>query len=1022
MGGPAAADHVQVRLLGPVDVTVGGIARPVSGLRRKAVLAVLALRAGEIVSTDRLIDSVWGAAAPATGLNTLQSHVSYLRRVLGTKAAILARPPGYVLDLDGEATDVQAAERLIQQGTQSTDPVQRVAYLQAALAFRRGSPLVDVAGLAQLDEQAHRLELVLLHAEQALAETRLALGEHVRLVPDLRRLVQQHPLHEQCHQLLMLALYRAGRQADALATYQRLRRTLADELGIDPSPALRELEAAILRQDASLTASPVGPAPDVIPAQLPAGVAFFSGRRDELAHLDAVLAVDQTPPTQPTKTVICTVSGTAGIGKTTLVVQWAHRVAHLFPDGQLYVDLRGFDPSGTVLNPAEAIRGFLRAFGVATERIPTGLAAQSGLYRSLLAGKRVLVVLDNVREVDQVRPLLPGAPGCLAIVTSRDQLTGLIATDGAHPVSLDLLSHSEARDLLIDRLGADRVTAEPQATDDIIDRCAGLPLALAITAARAATHPGFSLQVLAKELTEDDTRLDALDTGEAATSVRAVFSWSYQALSPPAARLFRLLGLHRGADISVPAATCLANLPPSRTRQALAELTRAQLLIQRIPGRYTLHDLLRAYASHLATTEHGDHDQRTALTRLFDYYLHTAAAAIDILYPADHHDRPRIGAPGTCPRPMTDPTAARIWLDSEQTNLTAVITQTATQGWFHHTTQLAHTLFRYLEIAVHRHEALTVYTHTRHAAHHTGDKTTEALALTNLGLVHYQHGRCQQAIDHHQGALTLCREINFPAGEALALTHLGVVSWLQGHYQQSADHHRRALTISHDIGHLRGQTLPLTYLGVVSYHQGHYQQAAEHLQHALTMSHDIGYLRGQAPALVHLGAMYYHQGHDQQAADHLQQGLALCRDNGFLRGQAVALSYLGAVCCDQGHYQQAAGHLQQALALCRDITFPAAQALALTHLGAVSCHQGHHQQAINHLQHALAICRDITFRFAEALALTNLGLVSCHQGHHQQAINHHQHALTICRNIGDRTSQARILNNLDEAQTGKQSA
>ncbi|MDQ3763266.1 MAG: tetratricopeptide repeat protein [Actinomycetota bacterium] len=883
-----AVGCVRVRLLGPVDVTVGGIARPVSGLRRKAVLAVLALRAGEIVSTDRLIEAVWGAAAPVTALNTLQSTVSYLRGVLGTKAAILARAPGYILNLDGEATDVQVAERLIQLGTQSADQAQGVAHLQAALALWRGPPLVDVAGLAWLSEQAQRLDLVLLHAQQAVAEARLALGEHAQLVPDLQRLVQQHPWHEQFHRLLMIALYRAGRQADALGVYQQLRHTLAEDLGIDPSPSLRELEAAILRQDTTLTL-PMGPAVGPVPAQLPAGVAVFSGRRDELARLDALLALPaQAPPAQPTKAVIATVSGTPGVGKTTLVVHWAHRVAHLFPDGQLYVNLRGFDPSATVLGPGEAMRGFLGAFGVAAERIPPGLAAQSALYRSLLAGKRVLVVLDNARDVEQVHPLLPGAAGCLAIVTSRHQLTGLIATEGAPCLALELLSPTEARDLLADRLGAGRASTEAQAVDDIIAGCAGLPLALAITAARAATHPGFSLQVLAKELTEEHTRLDALDTGEATTSVRAVFSWSYQALSPSAARLFRLLGLHPGVDISVPAATCLANLTRHQTRDALAELTRAHLLTQPTPGRYTFHDLLRAYACHLATTEHCDSDHRTALTRLFDHYLHTATAAIDTLYPPDHHHRPHLGPPGTPAQPRADPTTARTWLDTERANLTAIITHTATHGWHTHTTRLANILFRHLEIAVDRPEALTIYTHARHAAHHIGDKATEALALTMLGFSYWQHGRTQQAIDHHKEALTLCREINFPTGEALTLTYLGIVCWQLGHYQQAADHLQHSLTICRDIGHLRGEALALTYLGVVACHQGHDQQAADHLQHALT----------------------------------------LCRDITFPLAEALALTYLGVVACHQGHYQQAADHHQHALTLCRDITFPHAEALA----------------------------------------------------------------------------------------------
>ena len=505
----SGADHVQVRLLGPVDVVVGGAVRPVRGLRRKAVLAVLALHGGGIVSTDRLADVVWDGATPQRAVNALQTHVSYLRQVLGNKAAIVARPPGYLLDLGDGVTDVQAAERLIREGMQPGDLASRARQLQAALALWRGRPLMDVAGLAWLEEQAGRLDQLWLQASRALIEVRLALGEHAQLLAELERLSTDHPFDEQIHAQLMLALYRAGRQADALAAYQRLRCALSDEVGIDPSQPSRDLHAAILRQDEALDLSPpaimappaVAGAP--VPAQLPSAVTGFAGRGDELARLDAVVAgAAGADPASPAAVVISAVSGTAGVGKTALAVHWAHRVAARFPDGQLYVNLRGFDPSGQALDPAEAVRGFLDAFGVPAGRIPAGLPAQSGLYRSLLAGKRVLVVLDNARDAGQVRPLLPGSPGSLAIVTSRNQLTSLVATEGACPLTLDLLTTAEARDLLARRLGTGRVAAEPSAVDDIITRCARLPLALAVTAARAATQPDFPLTALAAELRE----------------------------------------------------------------------------------------------------------------------------------------------------------------------------------------------------------------------------------------------------------------------------------------------------------------------------------------------------------------------------------------------------------------------------------------------------------------------------------------------------------------------------------------
>jgi DNA-binding SARP family transcriptional activator len=427
------------------------------------VLATLALHDREVVSVGRLMDVVWGEAAPPTATNTLQSHVSYLRGVLGNKAAIRAHPPGYVFDLGAESTDVQVAERLLRQGTQSGDPVSGVRQLEAALALWRGRALADVADLPGLEDHVRRLDLLSLQVRRALSEARLAAGEHRQLVPSLEQMAAEHPLDERIHAQLMLALYRGGRQADALAVYRRLRHTLGDQLGIDPSQLLRDLETAILQQDPSLdvpTAPDAAFAPPAavalsvpvmpVPAQLPSAVPTFAGRGAELDGLDTILS-GQTP--------VAVISGTAGVGKTALAVHWARRVAERFPDGQLYVDLRGFDPGRAPLDPGEVVRGFLNALGVHVHRVPRGFDAQLGLYRSVLAGKRVLVLLDNARDADQVLPLLPGSPGCVTVVTSRTQLTTLVATQGAWPLTLDLLTPEESRDLLGRRLGASRVAA-----------------------------------------------------------------------------------------------------------------------------------------------------------------------------------------------------------------------------------------------------------------------------------------------------------------------------------------------------------------------------------------------------------------------------------------------------------------------------------------------------------------------------------------------------------------------------------
>jgi DNA-binding SARP family transcriptional activator len=660
---------MRVRLLGPVDVLAGGIERPVSGLRRKAVLATLALRAGEIVSADRLSDIVWGKDSPSIAPNTLQSHVSYLRTVLGSKIAIRSAPPGYVLDLAGDGTDVRLAERLLRDAAALPDPVRAVGLLREALALWRGKPLADVPGISWLEDQTSRLDLLRTDIRLALTEARLATGEHALLVPDLTQLVAEQPLDERVHAQLMLALYRSGRQADALAAFHQLRATLDEQLGIDPSQRLRDLELAILRQDVALdlnirTAATVAVPPagaagqagqepaEPVPAQLPPAVHVFAGRGAELASLDSLLANtglagtglpgaglagtgladaglprtgDDGQQATSCTVVISAIAGTAGVGKTALALHWAHRVREHFPDGQLYVNLRAFDPGRPPLDPEQALDVFFDALSVPQRRIPAGIAPKAGLFRSLLNGKRMLVFLDNALDSEQVRPLLPGSPGCLALVTSRNQLTGLIAAEGAHPMELDLLTAAEARDLLARRLGPHRVGAEPDAVEELIAACARLPLALTLVAARAAARPNFALCDIADELYQSASPLDEFDGGERTADIRAVFACSYRALSPGAARMFRLLGLHPGPDsISAAAAASLAGLPSELARSLLSELTRAHLLSERAPAWYAMHDLLSGYAAEQADIRDTALAREAALRRLFDHFLHTA--------------------------------------------------------------------------------------------------------------------------------------------------------------------------------------------------------------------------------------------------------------------------------------------------------------------------------------------------------------------------------------------------------------
>jgi DNA-binding SARP family transcriptional activator/Flp pilus assembly protein TadD len=899
---------MRVRLLGPVDVAVGDNMRAVHGLRRKAVLAVLALHPGEIVSTDRLVDAVWGDSAPPTAGNTLQSHVSHLRQVLGSRASIRARPPGYLLDLGADASDVEVAERLIRQGMAAADHGHRAQRLRAALALWRGRPLADITGLVWLDEQAERLDQLRLRTVRALIEARLGLGEHAQLVPDLERLTGEHPFDEQLHAQLMLALYRTGRQADALAVYRRLRHALGEDLGIDPSQPVRDLETDILRQDPALDlpGPAIGPAIEpaaglpaaaptpAIPAQLPLAVPAFAGRAAELASLDTLLPESTAAgAARPATVVISAVSGTAGVGKTALAVHWAHRVAHRFPDGQLYVNLRGFDPNGAPLDPGEAVRGFLDALGVPAQRLPAGLPAQTALYRSLLAGKRVLVVLDNARGVEQVRPLLPGAPGCLVVVTSRDQLTGLVATEGARPLTLDLLSTAEARELIACRLGCERVVAESDAVDDIVARCARLPLALAVAAARAATRPGFPLAVLAAELRDATGVLDVLRGGDGATDVRAVFALSYQALSPGTARLFRLLALDPGPDISTPAAASLAGVAADGLRAPLAELTRAHLLTEHAPGRYTFHDLLRAYAAEQVSSLDPASDRNAAVHRMLDHYLHTAHAAARLLDPYLEPISLAPRQPGVTVSAHATAEDAFRWFNTEHPAVLAAIHLAADAGFDTHTWQLAWTMTTYYLRRGCWHDQTLAQTAGLDAARRLNCREAEAHALYGLALGYARSGRLHDAQPRFERALKLFGALGDCANEASVHLRLGWLSARRNRPAVALSHVLRALDLFRAAGNHAVRGRVLSDIGWCHAQLGNYHQALTYGEQALAAIQEVGERNWEAGTWDSLGLAHRGLGNVEQATMCYRRALDMYRQLGDRYNEAGTLASLG---------------------------------------------------------------------------------------------------------------------------------
>jgi DNA-binding SARP family transcriptional activator len=982
-------------LLGPLVVRCGGVVLPVPRGRQRALLAVLLLNDGRVVSVGEIAETLWGPAPLPSASATVRSYVKRLRRVLGDadQARIVTRSPGYLIRVDPGELDVARFEVLLDGARNAArDGSWEAAADRAreALALWRGEPLADVESDALALREVPRLAELRLQAAELRIDAELHLGRHGVVVAELERMAAAHPLREHLHALLMLALYHDGRQAEALAAYQRARRVLVDELGAEPGAELRELHRQILTTGPVLAGPesrrlspgggrPAGPWPGpvvprpVVPRELPGPVPQFVGRAAELADLTGML--DRASAQRPPALVISAIAGTAGVGKTALAMQWAHQVADRFPDGQLHVNLRGYDP-GQRMSAADALAGFLRSLGVAEQDIPAETGERAARYRSLLARRRMLILIDNAGDVEQVRPLLPGTPSCLAVVTSRDALAGMVARDGARRLDLGLLPPAEAVELLRALIG-ERVDAEPEAAVTLAGYCARLPLALRVAAERAAASPGVSLADVTSELADQQDRLDLLDAaGDRLTAVRAVFSWSVRHLDDEAARAFRLLGLHPGAQFDAYSAAALMDTTLRQARGLLDRLARAHLIQPAGTARYGMHDLLRAYAADQAADQAAEQDseeRKAALTRLFDHYLATAAVAAGTLFRADP-DQPALPrAAGPVP-PVTSPAAALAWLDAQRSTLVEVAAHAADHGWPGHAIGLAATIFRYLDVG-HFTDAAAMHGHARRAAVQAGDRSAEAAALTMLGAADAAQGRLRQATGHLQQALTICREDADRIGEARALGNLGLADYCQGRYRQSAGRHRKALAIYLKVGDHAGEARELHQLGVIDLRQGRYEQAA-------------GYM---------------------------QRSLALFRDAGFQSGEALVLGNLGDLELRQGHYTQAAGHLRRSLGLSREIGSRLCQAQALAGLGIAELRQGRHRQAIGHLQQSLALHSQAGNCSGQAEALNGLGEAFLAASQAGQANDWHAAALALAIKCGDKHEQARAHSGLASA-------
>jgi tetratricopeptide (TPR) repeat protein len=653
-------------------------------------------------------------------------------------------------------------------------------------------------------------------------------------------------------------------------------------------------------------AAPDRTATAVPPRQLPPDMSAFTGRTYQLVELDRLADQRGTAP------VTCVLSGTAGVGKTALAVHWAHRAADRFPDGQLYLNLRGFDPGGPPVTTGEAVRGFLEALDVAPERIPGSMQAQIGLYRSLLADRRVLLVLDNARDAGQVWPLLPGAAGCLVLVTTRQDLAGLVAA-GAHSLPVDLPSAAEAREMLARRLGTGRACAQPQAVEEIVAACARLPLALAIVAARAAARPAFGLGVLARDLSTARGGLDAFAGADPTADARAVFSWSARQLSSAAAKLFRLLGLHCGPDISAAAAASLCGWPPPRVGPLLAELTRAHLIDEHLPGRYTFHDLLRAYATELALAVDPEPRRRAAVHRVLDHYLHTAHAADRLLRSERDPISLAPARPGVTPQRLADQASSLAWFTAEHAVLLAAVDQAAGAGLDTHAWQLAWTLADFLDRRGHWHDYVATQHTALAAASRVAAPSLQARAHRLLGRAYIQLDRLDKAHTHLVRALVMFRDGDDLCGQARTHHNLSHALERQGRHADALGHARRALDLFRADGHQPGQAAALNTVGWLLAQLGDQATAVRYCRHALRLNQELGNLRLAAITWDSLGFAHHHLGEHARAVRCYQHALDRFRELGDRREEAVTLMYLGDVHHAVGQDAAAGDALRQAL-------------------------------------------------------------------------------------------------------------
>jgi DNA-binding SARP family transcriptional activator/tetratricopeptide (TPR) repeat protein len=948
---------VRFGILGPLQIVDDGTERPVTAGRDRALLAALLLSPGRIVGTDRLLEALWEGDPPATARGQLQNCISRLRRLLPPDK-IITDPAGYGIHVEGDELDAAVFTRLTAAARSQPTPDEARRMLRQALDLWRGP------ALAGIDAAPIRSSAAILDEQRAVAtedwvDLELSGGRERNLLPELAGTVERFPLRERLRGQLMLALCRAGRQADALAEYRRARALLHDELGIEPGPALRDLHRRILTGEVGPTAAETAPA-RAAARTLPRTVGDFTGRSETVERL--VRAIEDGDPGGP---IIKVIDGMAGSGKTTLALHVANLVAHRYPDGQLFVDLHGHSERRPV-EPAAVLVTLLRQLGVGAERIPGDLDGRVALWRSELAARRALVVLDNAASTAQVAPLLPAARGCLALVTSRRRLAGL---DGVRPESIPLLTEQEGVELLA-RIAADRVSAEPDAAAEVVRRCGRLPLAIRLAGSRLAHRQRWRVADLVRRLGEHGTALPELAAED--RTVVSAFALSYGQLDDRERRMFRLLGLHPGERFDATAAAALTGLPLDTAEDVLDDLVDMHLVEEPERGLFRLHDLMREYAATLAAQD-APQDRQDAVVALLDYHVHAVAHAVA----AQDHAHTQLGENMPMPQPgrpelldsLGDPEA---WLERERPALPRLADAAVAVGRPDFAWLLVGASWDFLFDRGYVDDILELGQRGAAAAREAGDQRALAVVLSCLASANYRLSRYPVALEQLRESAQLRRGFGDRRGEVAMLGNLSSLHESVGELAKALDTSRRALQLRRRLRDDAGIVMRQLGLAIPLLHLEEYREAQRHLRAGLLLTAESGRTARLAMLLSRLGMVRIGLREYPQAERLLRAALAVSRHCGYALGRAEALTGLGQVSHARGDYAGAIELHESALALSSQLGDPRSRCIALNDLGRALAAAGRPDEAVARYREALDVASAIHHPHGEARALDGL--------------------------------------------------